>query len=278
MPYIIGVAVLAALFLLYLFLISPNFGRRPQMKELFKFNYAHRGLHKLEAGVPENSLAAFAAAADGGFGMELDVQITKDGGLVVFHDYNLSRICGVDGEIKDMIVSELKLFPLSGTSECIPSFDEVLSLVNGKAPLVVEIKGESMDTTVCQKVYAALQGYCGDYVIESFNPVYLHWWRKNAPHVLRGQLSANLLKEDVNGFSDWVKKWVIKNLLTNFYIKPDFIAYDWRDEKGLSFRLCRDLFKAPSAFWTVGNEETFQKLKYKCDTVIFEGFLPSSEV
>ena len=274
MPYIIGAAILTALFLLYLFLISPGFGRRPQMKELFKVNYAHRGLHKLEAGIPENSLAAFAAAADAGFGMELDVQITKDGGLVVFHDYNLSRICGVDGEIKDMTVSELMLLPLCGTSECIPSFNEVLSLVNGKAPLVIEIKGESMDTAVCQKVHAALEGYKGAYVIESFNPIYLRWWRENAPQVLRGQLSANLLKEDVNGFSDRLKKWVIKNLLTNFYTRPDFIAYDWRDEKGLSFRLCRDLFKAPTAFWTVDKEETFQKLRLKCDTMIFEGFIP----
>ncbi|MGI6150365.1 MAG: glycerophosphodiester phosphodiesterase family protein [Christensenellales bacterium] len=276
MPFLIAAAALAALMLLYLFLIKPgpNDGR---MGLFLGRCYAHRGLHDEAAGIPENSLAAFAAAADAGYGMELDVHLTKDGKLAVFHDDTLLRMCGVQGEIKDSTLAELQALTLAGTNQPIPALDELLRLVDGRVPLIIEIKGQSMNPEACRHVHAALQGYPGAYVIESFNPIYLRWWRKNAPEVLRGQLSANLLKEGAKDMRDRVQRWAVKHLLTNFLTRPDFIAYDHRDEGSLSFRLCRSFFKAVTVFWTIQDEATFQRVKGRCDAVIFEGFLPPKE-
>lgn len=276
MPFLIAAAAFAALVLLYLLLIRPgrNDGR---MGRFLCRAYAHRGLHDLSAGIPENSLSAFAAAADAGYGMELDVHLTKDGKLAVFHDDSLFRMCGVQGEVKEKTLSELQALPLAGTKERIPSFDGLLRLVNGRVPLIIEIKGQSMNPKVCRGVHDALQGYPGAYAIESFNPVYLGWWRKNAPEVPRGQLSANLLKGGAKSFSDRVQRWAIKHLLTNFYTRPDFIAYDWRDADALGFRLCRGLFKVAAVLWTIQDEAAFRLVKDRCDAVIFEGFLPPKE-
>lgn len=277
MPFLIAAAALAALVLLYLLLIKPgrNDGR---MDRFLRRTYAHRGLHDLSAGIPENSLSAFAAAADAGYGIELDVHLTKDGKLAVFHDDSLLRMCGVQGAVKDRTLSELQTLPLAGTKERIPSFGELLRLVNGRAPLIIEIKGQSMNPEVCRHVYDVLQGYPGAYVVESFNPVYLRWWRKNAPEVPRGQLSANLLKDGAKSFSDRAQRWAVKHLLTNVYARPDFIAYDWRDAGALGFRLCRGLFRAAAVFWTIQDEAAFLRVKDRCGAVIFEGFLPPKEI
>ncbi len=275
MPYLIAAAVLAVLALLYLFLIAPA-GNDGRMEKFLHRPYAHRGLHDLTAGIPENSLAAFAAAADAGYGMELDVQLTKDKKLVVFHDSTLSRVCGLPGDVKDKTLTELQSLTLLGTKERIPSFDDMLRLVSGRTPLIVEIKGQSLNPEVCRLVRETLRSYRGDYVIESFNPAYVRWWKKNAPEVLRGQLSCNLLRGGAKNLSDRVQKWAVTNLLTNFYTRPDFIAYGWNDSKNLSFRLCRGLFKANTVFWTVRTEETYRQVKDQCGAVIFESFLPAS--
>lgn len=277
MPYSIALAIMVLLILLYLYLIEParNDGR---MERFLYRPYAHRGLHDLSEGRPENSLAAFAAAADAGYGMELDVQITKDGKLVVFHDDTLTRMCGVEGYVKDRTLAELTSLTLAGTQERIPTFDEVLRLVDGRTPLIVEIKGLSGDMEVCRLVREALKGYRGDYVIESFNPYYVRWWRKNAPEVIRGQLSANLVKRGAQDPVDWLQKWAVTHLLTNFATRPDFIAYGWQDAWKLSYRFCRDLFKANTVLWTVKDEETYRNLKDSCGAVIFEGFLPPTQI
>lgn len=277
MPFVIAAVVLAIAALVYLFLVFPG-RNRGRMNPFLGRNYAHRGLHNIKAGIPENSLAAFSAAVEVGYGMELDVHLTKDRQLAVFHDDTLQRMCGVEGNVKERTLAELHNLTLAGTNEPIPAFEEVLRLVDGKVPLIVEIKGTSMNAEVCRRVYDVLKEYHGAYVIESFNPVYVRWWRKCAPEVPRGQLSANLLKEGAKDFRDRLQRWAIKHLLTNFLTRPDFIAYDYRDEKGLSFRLCRGLFKTAAVFWTVKDEAAYERVKHRCGAVIFEGFLPPKEI
>ena len=186
------VSAIAIICGIYLFLIAPS-GRKRQTAEFFEkngINYAHRGLHG--NGVPENSLEAFRLAFENGYGMELDLHVTADDKLCVFHDGTLKRMCGVDGKVEEKTVEELRRIRLAGTEQYIPTFDEVLALVDGKTALIVEIKGENTNTRVCELAAEALDKYKGAYCIESFNPAYVAWFKKHRPEVIRGQLSARM--------------------------------------------------------------------------------------
>lgn len=135
--------------LIYLISITPRLlGRARRMPGKF---YAHRGLHNLSEGVPENSMAAFRRAAEHGYGIELDVQLTRDGQVIVAHDYDLKRICGIEKEIDSLTYEELSRFPILGTEERIPLLEDVLKLVKGQVPLIVEIKYKHLGSTICKK-------------------------------------------------------------------------------------------------------------------------------
>ncbi len=132
----------------YLLAIMPGHRRvRNAVKGKF---YAHRGLHDRKAGIPENTMAAFRRAVERGFGIELDVQLTRDGEVVVFHDFDLKRICSVEGEVSDFTYKELRALSVDGTSEHIPKLSEVLEMVNGRVPLLVELKYKGMDSRICE--------------------------------------------------------------------------------------------------------------------------------
>ena len=139
--------IIAAVFLLlifaYIFQVAPFFIKRKRDFSPFKVQaYAHRGLHDVSAGIPENSLAAFRRAKEKGYGVELDVFLTSDGHMVVHHDRSLKRICGMDRNIDQMTLEEVRALTLSGTDERIPTLDEVLSLIDGKIPMIIEMKSD----------------------------------------------------------------------------------------------------------------------------------------
>lgn len=142
--------------------------------------FAHRGLHDNNHQIPENSLAAFQRAVDAGYGIELDVQLSADRIPVVFHDATLSRMCGIDRRVDELTFAELRQLCLANTQEQIPSFQEALALVNGKVPLLVELKMERLDFDIPREADALLSEYSGDYCIESFHPAALYWYRKTA--------------------------------------------------------------------------------------------------
>ena len=179
-------------------LLAP--GQAPESKKapFMGRNFAHRGLHSEDQSIPENSLKAFDLAAEAGYGMELDVQLSKDGQVVVFHDDALDRACGVAARVDELEYDELRKLPLFGTTERIPLFSEVLSLVGGRTPLIVELKNGPRNDELCEKTWALLRPYPGAYCIESFNPLIVAWFRFHAPTVLRGQLSQ-LPEEFVRG-------------------------------------------------------------------------------
>ena len=141
--------ILIVLILLYVFLLIPRLPRR-DMSALTKVDYAHRGLWNAQR--PENSLSAFRSAVDAGYGIELDVHRTKDGVLVVHHDDNLKRVCGVDRRIAQSTLAEVRACHLSGTDEVVPTFDEVLEAVGGRVPLIVELKVEQNVDSLCSAV------------------------------------------------------------------------------------------------------------------------------
>jgi hypothetical protein len=267
----ISLGVLAFLLLAYIFMAAPS-GRRKKTAEFFagQTKYAHRGLHG--GGVPENSLAAFDLACKAGYGIELDVHVTADGELVVFHDDTLSRMCGVDEKTESKTLAELRSLTLGGTQEHIPSFREVLDLVDGRAPIIVEIKGTSMkNMRVCELTAEMLDTYAGAYCIEAFNPIFVSWWKKNRKHVVRGQLSNRMKKED-SGQSPLVN-FLLTNLMLSFLARPDFVAYCAGNRKEPSFRFARLLGAYPVG-WTIRTEEDVEVCKKDFKAIIFENVRP----
>lgn len=253
----------------YLFAVMPRMERRAdRMKGIF---YAHRGLHNKKAGILENTMTAFRKAVNAGYGIELDIQLTKDEQAVVFHDFNLKRICSVEGDVSDFTYEELQKFSICGTDERIPLFEDVLEMVNGRVPLLVEMKYKDFGSRICEKADELLQRYRGPYSIESFHPWALLWYRKHRPEICRGQLSLNFLKQE-GAFHP--AKFLAGHLLFNFIGRPDFIAYDIRDKKAVSKNICRRLFGCPSAAWTVRSAAQLEKCRPYYDCFIFEGFLP----
>ena len=247
---------------------------RPGKKPLSAFTdtvYAHRGLWDRQKGIPENSLPAFAAACEHGYGIELDVHITSDGRLVVFHDNTTKRMCSTALEIEKSPWSCLAELRLDGTSEHIPLFSQVLALTAGRVPLLIELKLPTRDTSLCPAVLAMLQTYEGPYIIESFNPFGLQWFRKNAPGIIRGQLSTRFPKA-LN--LPAAAKWLTTMLLVNCIGRPDFIAYSLKHADQISFRLVRKLFRVPVFFWTIRNEAQLRQCRELRGTAIFEQIRP----
>lgn len=179
-----GLAALGGL----VFLVAPGRASKKDKKPFMYKNFAHRGLHKKDKTVPENSLAAFERASSYGYGIELDVQLSKDGQVVVFHDDTLNRVCGVDSRVDEKTYDELSKISLCGTTQTIPLFSEVLKTVRGRGPLIVELKNGKRNEELCEKTYALLEKYSGEYCIESFNPFIVRWFKKNAPEVIRASL------------------------------------------------------------------------------------------
>lgn len=255
-------------------LLKPR-RNQPGWEKLEGVRFAHRGLHDLSLGIPENSMAAFQRAIDHGFGAELDVHLMADGNLAVVHDSDLARVCGKKACIEDLIEEELMDYPLMGTGELIPLLEEVLALFQGKTPLIIELKVEGGNASaLTDAVMAVLEEWDGTYCLESFHPAVLLRLKERYPWVLRGQLSQNFLRDSEVGGLSLPSRFVLTNLLTTVFTRPDFIAYNWRDRKNLSLRWMRALYGVHEVDWTVRERETMEALDQAGVTSIFEGFVP----
>lgn len=265
---------LAALVVLYFLMIMPRVVYKPDTSPFMGWLYAHRGLHDNAAKVPENSLIAFRKAVEGGFGIELDVQMSRDGVPVVFHDFTLKRMCGVEGRVCDYSYDELRGFSLVGSGERIPGLAEVLKLVNGRTPLIVELKTERTDMSVCRAVDRLCSRYKGLYCIESFNPLAVFWYRRHRKNIVRGQLTDAFIKE---GEYVGTISFLLQNLMFNWVGKPDFIAYNCKYPRMLSARLCRRLYRSKSAAWTIRSLEQLAEARKDFDIFIFDSFVPKGK-
>ena len=240
--------------------------------KLLGWRYAHRGRHDKPA-IPENSLAAFRRALEGGWGAELDVHLLKDGTLAVFHDSDLRRCTGAEGIIEDLDRAELAKLRLEGTEEPVPLFDEVLALFEGKAPLIIELKTRKGNhRALSEAVIARLDRYGGDYCVESFDPRVLRVFRRERPKTLRGQLSMDF-RPGGEPLPGW-QRFVLRNLLMNFLAVPDFIAYRFEDRRRASLRLCRAVWGAKEASWTIRSQEDLAAAEAAGAMPIFECFDP----
>lgn len=238
----------------------------PKNNWFCKYKIAHRGLHTDV--FPENSLGAFENAKNLGFAIELDVRVTKDKEVVVFHDDTLNRMCGVDGAVEHFTLSELSKFKLSKSQYTIPTLQQVLDLVAGVVPIMIELKPASKHDHLEERVYNIIKNYKGDLAVKSFNPFSVMWFKKHAPNIPRGMLSS---------FLDGVKlpsvyRKLIKSLAFFKLVKPDFISYDIHNlpNKYIEKR------GVPVLAWTIRDKNMESEAMKVASSVIFENYTPTS--
>lgn len=229
----------------------------------YKFT-AHRGLFN-NKDIPENSMKAFEEAMHKGYAIELDIQMTKDGYLVVFHDKSLKRVCGIKNEIPMLTLNEVKQARLCGTDSMIPTFEDVLMLVSGKVPLLIEVKEDENYEELMPKLMSLLERYEGEYMIESFDPRIVLWLKKNHPSVIRGQLSSKNIREVKNR----LLKFILGNMFLNVITKPHFIAYLYTEVTPKFYKKHHKKGRQV-AVWTVKSKEEYEKVKDMIDICIFE--------
>ena len=269
------IKILILLIVFYLIAIYPDTSRRKKMEPYEKRFIAHRGLFN-NKDIPENSLPAFKKAVENNFGIELDVQLTADDKLVVFHDASLKRMTGIDKNLTDCSYEELCGYPLLDTKEQIPLFSDVLSVLKPDTPLVIEIKAEGRYIETTKRTVEMMKSYNGLYNMESFNPMVVRYLRMNEPQIIRGQLAYNYLS-DPNAKISKVLCFVLTYLLMNFLTRPDYIAYDVNGSDNLSFQLMSRLFKAECVAWTVKSRQQFEEKKHLYQCFIFDSWMPDNK-
>ncbi|MBN2848596.1 MAG: glycerophosphodiester phosphodiesterase [Coriobacteriia bacterium] len=231
---------------------------------------AHRGVWTDGPEAPEDSLAAFEAAATAGYAVELDVHLSSDGVPVIIHDDDVERMTGEPGSVGSMTVAELQELRLLGGSETIPTLDEALALVDGRVPVFVEIKNEGEVGALEDAVATRLEAYDGDVCVMSFNPFTLARVAVAAPEIPRGQLASAFRGEDLA----WYEKFLLRNLLMNWTSKPDFVAYDLAELPSFGTAL-QSLRGRPLLGWTAETQPERIAAEGLCDAVICNpGALP----
>lgn len=271
----IFILILIIIMALYLYMISPRIIGKADLTMFQKKYFAHRGMHHFQDDIPENSMAAIKKAVEMGFGIEMDIQLTKDKELVVFHDDSLLRMCGTKGRVGDYSYEELQQFSLEQTEHKIPLFTEVLNVVAGKVPLIIEIKAYREAFELAKQANEILKGYRGEYCVEAFHPGVLLWYRLHNKKVARGQLSSCFQKD---GEKEGISMFLVRHLLLNFVGKPDFIAYNHKHMGAVSRTICEKLYRVCGAAWTITSKEALVKAKDHFDVFIFERFIPDENI
>lgn len=226
---------------------------------------AHRGYYNNKKGIPENSVLAFKKAIDNNYLIELDVRLTKDQKLVVFHDDNLKRVCGVNKRVKDLTYRELLKYNLFNTTLKVPLFSDVIKLVNGRVPILIETKYHNRYGVLEKILINELSNYKGLYAIQSFYPMALLWLKRNTKDIPIGLLSSNF-KNDLNR----LKSIIGKTLILDLFFKTDFISYD---VKGLPNNyLSYKRYKKKIVIWTIKNKKDYDLARQYTDSLICENF------
>ena len=236
--------------------------RIPQDSFLRHRPVAHRGLHDSRADTPENSYAAFARAITQGYAIETDLRMSKDGVVLLLHDANLGRMTGTDGDVAQMTWDEIGKHTLAN-GERIPRFDEFLAFVDGKVPLLIELKDVRPREQFVRAVLAALEGYTGEFALQSFDPGILLCVKRLAPHILRGQLGCRFPRFSARWFA-------ATRMCLHALTRPDFISYNIADLP------CRRVQKKAKLLlgWTARTADEYLRVQRCLDNVIFENIRP----
>lgn len=234
---------------------------------------AHRGLHDANKGIMENSPAAFEAAIASGYPIELDLQVTSDEEALVFHDVDLDRMTTMTGKVFEHASSEIKKQRIKGSTETVPTFGEILELVNGRAPILIEIKNRRAKAGPLEaRTASLLNDYKGEFAVQGFSPYSMGWFAENHPAILRGQLSQSYITDPGIEFGK-AKRFILRNMLLNFISKPHFIAYRINALPQPSAARARR-GGLPLVAWTVKTTDERRLAAANTDNIIFENFRP----
>jgi glycerophosphoryl diester phosphodiesterase len=226
---------------------------------------AHRGLHTTER--PENSLAAFEHAVETGYPAELDVRLTSDGVPVVFHDECLDRLTDRSGRVDETAWETLADTTLLDTDEPVPTLDDVLTLVDGAVPLLVELKSSGQPTQLARAVAATLDAYDGAFAVQSFDPRLVFWCRRHRPAWTRGQLAG------LDTGQDPVTRFLVNRLLSNALTRPDFVGYRHDALPYPPVARYRERCH-PVLAWTITTDSERRTVELFADNIIFEETRP----
>lgn len=232
---------------------------------LFGIKIAHKGLHDVNEGIPENTIVAFEKAIQQNYPIELDVHLTKDKKVVVIHDDNLLEMTGVDKKIKDLTYDEISMYEIKNSDQKVPLLEDVLRVVKGKVLLVIELKTYYNIGLLERELVKVLEGYDGEIAVQSFNPFCLAWFKKNKPEYIRGLLSSDFRFHRYS----FVKRVILKGLWLARVGKPDFVAYDIN---ALNDRIISKIkrMNAKVIGWTIDDAEKLKKAETLCEGYIFE--------
>lgn len=232
---------------------------------MFEFSpiIAHRGIHDNNK-IYENTLQAIKKARDKNYIIEIDIHLTKDNKIIVFHDNNIKRITGIDKIVEENTYKELNEQNIIH----IPLLEEILELVDGKVPLLIEIKQPNKVGQLETTLMNILNNYQGKYAIQSFNPKVLYWFKRNYKDILRGQLSSKFDKTNLPTY----KKIILKNMLFNKVTKPHFISYKYNQ---LPINKIKHYQKKNIKVlgWTITTKEDYDKYIDIYDNLICEKFI-----
>ena len=267
-----GIAIVF-LFIVYVLMILPRRPGKAASAPFCGLMAAHRGLYEKDQSVPENSLEAFKRAAAYGCGVELDVQLSKDGAVVVFHDDTVDRMTTEKGRVDSFTLAELQAMPLKGTEHRMPLFTDVMAVLDGVSPTIVELKSTPNYKELCEKTLAILRTCKGPYCVESFDPRIVRWFYKNAPDLTRGQLTEAYSYWRKAGLPVW-RCLMMHTLFINFLTHPQFIAFG-RGRRPLCMLLGRRL-GTMTVFWTERPDSDHALLQKRYDCRIFEHYRPET--
>ncbi len=234
---------------------------------------AHRGLHDISKGVPENSSAAFSLCLSHNLAIELDIQLSNDGHAVIMHDASLLRTTGRDALVADLSLAELQALTLEQTDETLPSLQETLNLISGSVPLVIEIKpSPHKKEDYIRALIKRLDGYSGPIAVQSFDPFLLMELRRQRPDIIRGQLGMNKPPAYLNA----ARRYLVKSMPFLRNVQADYVAYN---VAGLKSSRITKLKKRgiPILAWTVDDLDKLAISRSYANNIIFEK-LPLGEL
>jgi glycerophosphoryl diester phosphodiesterase len=236
---------------------------------------AHRGLHDIRKGIVENTPSSCAAAAQAGYGIEVDLQLTADGEAMVHHDDELGRLTDGQGTLRSMTAAQLKAVPFRATSDRMMTLGELCDLVAGRVPLVLEIKSIfDGDRVLVRRTAAILSAYRGPVVAMSFDPDQVFALREIAPALPRGIIAQRSYDdEDWNALSAAQKRGMLY-LRHGFRTRPHFVAYWVNELPTVAPWVAQNIFGCALLTWTVRTPEQRERAKRWADQMIFEGFIP----
>ena len=256
------------------FAVKPRIWDKPDLGDIRRYDYAGRGLYDPDKGIPENSIAAFRAALDHGYGVTMDVRVTADGVPVVFRDERLYRMTGAEGSVEDRMLEELHELKLAGTEEEIPTLEEALAVIAGQVPVLIELKvfDENVEY-LCAEVCDVLDTYEGVFAIQTTDPRVLRWYRQERNEYIRGQIVDYQMS---SGYTWKNRVWDLfcNSLFMNFLTEPDFISCSLTTRYNPSVWLCRLLYRIPRFLWTAMTMEDYEDIKMDGAIAVFERIDP----